>query len=82
MLSCIESVRGSNHQVNHSMEQNYTERRLFIKDKRCNLKYLIDSGSAVSIIPSWKQKAQEKSSSILYAANSTPINTFGTTLLT
>ncbi|XP_066602846.1 uncharacterized protein [Prorops nasuta] len=54
------------------------ELRLFIHDKQTNIKYLIDSGSSVSIIPANKcQIGGKKDNLVLYAANTSVIPTFG-----
>lgn len=55
--------------------------RLFVKDKKTGVPFLIDSGADVSIIP--PTKAEPRSSDYkLYAANGTEITTYGTKVLT
>ncbi|XP_066584056.1 uncharacterized protein [Prorops nasuta] len=54
------------------------ELRLFVHDKQTNAKYLIDSGSAVSIIPANRIRIVDKKDDlVLYAANASEIPTFG-----
>ena len=59
------------------------EYRLHVYDKKDGKKFLIDTGSAVSVIPHayFKRKLAIKPSK-LYAANSMVINTYGELLLT
>ena len=56
------------------------ERRMFIVCQRTKLRFLIDTGSEVSIIP--RQMNGSESALILFAANNSPIGTFGQKLLT
>ena len=52
--------------------------RLFVTDKKTGTKYLIDTGASVSVFPISKLKFQPKQNGLkLFAANSTPIKTFG-----
>lgn len=52
--------------------------RLFLTDHNTSTKFLIDTGADVSILPvSFKHKPNFSASYILYAANGTPIKTFG-----
>ena len=58
-------------------------RRLFIFDNKNKLKFLIDTGAAVSIIPVSKYSSFKQISDMtLSAANGTIIKTYGTKLLT
>lgn len=53
-------------------------RRLIIKDRRSGTRFLVDTGSDVSIIPAnFHQRQQGCSDFKLYAANGTPIQTYG-----
>lgn len=53
-------------------------RRLFVTDFKTTDRYLIDTGADVSIFPaSARRKAKQPSSYSLYAANGTPIRTYG-----
>lgn len=57
-------------------------RRLFINDKANRLKFLIDSGADISVLPSSKFKNHKKASDIiLTAANGSTITTFGKKML-
>lgn len=57
-------------------------RRLFIKDTNNNLKFLVDSGADVSVLPVTCNISKSKPSTIqLSAANGSTISTFGTALL-
>ena len=58
------------------------EYRLHISDQTTSQKFLIDSGSAVSVIPRTYVGRMNASPFKLYAANSTVINTYGQKLLT
>ena len=55
-------------------------RRLFLFDKRNSLTFLIDTGATVSVLP--RTKPASPSTLTLYAANFTPILTYGTQTLT
>lgn len=53
-------------------------RRLFVTDQTTGTKYLVDTGADLSIFPaSLQQKTKRPSSYCLYAANGTPIRTYG-----
>ncbi|GFS77077.1 hypothetical protein TNCV_3757121 [Trichonephila clavipes] len=56
-------------------------RRLFIRDRRTNVTFLIDTGSDVSIIPATKTQRQNNSQMTLYAANTSPIHVYTTQTL-
>ncbi|GFV82288.1 retrovirus-related Pol polyprotein from transposon 17.6 [Trichonephila clavipes] len=56
-------------------------RRLFIRDRRINVTFLIDSGSDVSIIPATKTQRQNNSQMTLSAANTSPIHVYTTQTL-
>ena len=51
-------------------------RRLFIHDPKTDLRFMIDSGADVSVIPRKKEKTPDKFK--LYAANGTPISMYST----
>ena len=55
-------------------------KRLFILDRISKTKFLIDTGSEVSVIPKQRNHTQATSNS-LFAANGTPIQSFGNSLL-
>lgn len=57
-------------------------KRLFVFDKITGHKYLVDTGSAVSILPMVKNEKVQPANFLLYAANGTKIKTFGTKLIT
>ncbi|GBO02192.1 Transposon Ty3-I Gag-Pol polyprotein [Araneus ventricosus] len=54
--------------------------RLFVRDRRSNLRFLVDSGADVSIIPATSQN-KKKAEYLLYAANGTEISTYGIKML-
>ncbi|GFT23987.1 transposon Ty3-G Gag-Pol polyprotein [Trichonephila clavipes] len=56
-------------------------RRLFIRDRRTNVTFLIDTGSDVSIIPATKTQRQNNSQMPLSAANTSPIHVYTTQTL-
>ncbi|GBM63960.1 hypothetical protein AVEN_17546-1 [Araneus ventricosus] len=56
-------------------------KRLFVYDKITGREFLVDTGSAVSVLPISGSKIVP-SKFVLYAANGTKINTFGTKLIT
>lgn len=61
---------------------NTTSCRLFVTDRTSGTSYLIDTGADVSIIPATSNEKRQRPNpndqrSMLYAANGTPINTFG-----
>lgn len=55
--------------------------RLFVKDKQTGVRFLVDSGADVSLIPA-NIKAEQPCSYVLYAANGTQIPTYGIKTLT
>ena len=55
--------------------------RLFIKDKISGLKYLVDTGAEVSVLPPSRVSARCPSAIQLHAANGTMIKTYGQRLL-
>lgn len=60
-----------------------TNRRLFITDRTSNFKFLVDTGADISVIPPTRnQRCKPERRNFLYAANKTPIKTFGEKLLT
>ncbi|GFU74287.1 hypothetical protein TNCV_4168771 [Trichonephila clavipes] len=62
-----------------ALPRNY--RRLFIRDRRTNVTFLIDTGSDVSIIPATKTQRQNNSQMTLSAANTSPIHVYTTQTL-
>lgn len=62
---------------------NYQIYQLYIKDRATRTRFLIDTGADVSIIPvsACKRQASKTSTLRLYAANGTPIATYGTATL-
>lgn len=59
------------------MESNFT-RRLFVTDKSNHRKYLVDTGADLSILPkALFNKIKKPENYKLFAANGTPIETFG-----
>lgn len=52
-------------------------KRLFVRDKESGLVFLVDSGSDISIIPVNHKAKKQPAKYVLYAANNTPINTYG-----
>lgn len=54
-----------------------TQGRLFVTDQRSKIKFLVDSGSDVSIIPICKFKQRPPVEFNLFAVNGSPIRTFG-----
>ncbi|GFX44439.1 uncharacterized protein TNCV_1394601 [Trichonephila clavipes] len=53
----------------------------FIRDRRTNVTFLIDTGSDVSIIPATKTQRQNNSQMTLSAANTSPIHVYTTQTL-
>lgn len=56
--------------------------RIYVADISLNMKFLIDTGADVSVIPRPKNFSTVKGKLTLYAANNTPISTYGTKLIT
>ncbi|GFX10802.1 transposon Ty3-G Gag-Pol polyprotein [Trichonephila clavipes] len=56
-------------------------RRLFIRDRRTNVTFLIDTGSDVSRIPATKTQRQNNSQMTLSAADTSPIHVYKTQAL-
>lgn len=54
---------------------------LFVFDKCSNMKYLVDTGSDISVIPKTSSFQHKHSSFKLFAANGSQINTYGQKLL-
>ncbi|XP_046629054.1 uncharacterized protein LOC124309436 [Neodiprion virginianus] len=71
LVTLSSTVAGGDSAINREL-------RLHVYDKTTDQKFLIDSGSVVSVIPrtTIKNKASQTSQK-LYAANSTVINTYG-----
>lgn len=59
-----------------------TTNRLFVTDLSTKLQYLVDSGAEISVIPQSNSDKQPSQDLQLYAANGTPINTYGTKTIT
>ena len=58
-------------------------RLFFVTDKCTGLRFLVDTGAQVSVVPpSHKERQQSRSDLTLQAVNNTPIPTFGTRSLT
>lgn len=55
-----------------------TNRRLFIEDKKSGVRYLVDTGASLSVYPVKIKTAKRTQDISLYAANGTPIPTYGT----
>lgn len=60
----------------------FSQSRLFIFDKNSRLRFLVDTGASISVFPHENRRSQPDSSLVLYAANGTTINTYGTRWLT
>lgn len=53
--------------------------RLFITDPLTNIRFLVDTGAEVSVLPKhFTPKASAPGENLLFAANNTPIRTYGT----
>ncbi|UYV83674.1 hypothetical protein LAZ67_23002033, partial [Cordylochernes scorpioides] len=63
-------------EVNH--EDDCRNLRLFVTDKNTGLRFLVDSGADISIIPPKDKNRMPSSDYKLYAANGTEIVTYGT----
>lgn len=71
-----------NHPSLQATSEGCTTNRLFLKDQRNGMLYLINSGSALSVQPPNKEDIRNKSKeTFLYAANSTKIQTYRVRLL-
>lgn len=69
-------IDATNHRINS------VSRRLFIVDKKKNLKFLIDTGADLSVVPhTFYKECHRDPISVLSAANGTSINTYGTKIL-
>lgn len=53
-----------------------------MSDKKTGDRYLVDTGATISVFPAKKKSRSAASAYTLYAANGTPINTFGETTRT
>lgn len=52
--------------------------RLTVRDKRSHREFLIDTGAQISVVPAtWHDKRRTSPGALLYAANGTTINTYG-----
>lgn len=80
----MEAVLDDSRSLSSHAPTNSPEKlRLHIYDKGTNKKFLIDSGLVVSIIPiKYLRHKLKKTNLILFAANSTPIHTYGTISIT
>lgn len=56
--------------------------RIYVADKTSNIKFLIDTGADVSVIPRPKNSTCTKNKLTLFAANDSHISTYGSKLLT
>lgn len=54
-----------------------SHRRLFIKDRGSGDTYLVDTGASISVFPARRRDRRSAGSTKLYAANNTPIATYG-----
>ncbi|KYB25159.1 hypothetical protein TcasGA2_TC034897 [Tribolium castaneum] len=59
------------------------QNRLFITDQKSGIRYLVDTGAEVSVVPKRLvgKSTSGQSSHVLFAANNSPINTYGNKLL-
>lgn len=58
----------------HNSHENKVFNRIFIKDPQTNLKFLIDSGSDVSVLPkTFRQNKYDKPEQSLIAANGSTV---------
>lgn len=55
--------------------------RLIIRDRISGIRFLVDTGADVSVLPSVYQRRKHKSNYTLYAANGSAIATYGQRLL-
>lgn len=53
------------------------KKRLFIRDRKSGIKFLIDTGSDISLLPADGNSKRSRADYVLYAANNSPINTYG-----
>lgn len=58
-----------------------TNRRLFISDRKSGIRYLVDTGATLSVFPVKLPTKKKNDDLNLYAANGTPIPTYGTVVL-
>lgn len=66
-------------------EASVTSKRLFLTDQNSKLRFLVDTGADISLIPpsaADRKRPNNDQSITLFAANGTTIKTFGTKLLT
>lgn len=77
-LTDLPNVQAVNDGSVNSTAYNRQDNRLNIYDRKTNQKYLIDSGSVISILPArlFKRKTVDNKLT-LFAANTSPINTYG-----
>lgn len=81
-LSPVEAVRDSDVNSSDAPAKPHRELRLHLHDRKTNQQFLIDSGSAVSIVPANSYKSgRRKQDFTLYAANATQINTYVNVIL-
>ena len=52
-------------------------RRLFIRDRKSNVSFLVDTGSDVSLLPANNYQKRNTPQQTLFAANSSTINVYG-----
>lgn len=61
------------------MESTWKQNRLIILNKKSKIKYLVDTGADVSVLPGTHVRTVNKDDNFkLYAANGSPIGTYGT----
>lgn len=60
-----------------TMDGRHASRRLFVFDKISGLRFLVDTGADVSVIPPHTTDKSKKATGTLFTANGSPIATFG-----
>ncbi|XP_015118801.1 uncharacterized protein LOC107042316 [Diachasma alloeum] len=79
-LPSVQAACGSSDSNNNAAIKEF---RLFVSDKSKGQRFLIDSGSVISIVPrSWSHRTSQPADLKLFAANNTVIDTYGQQLLT
>lgn len=69
-------------QVSATADASFAHSRLFIHDRVSGLKFLVDSGSSVSVFPVKRNSLKTRDDIQLFAANGSKISTFGKRVLT
>lgn len=67
--------------MNAATDGSTTSRRLFVSERQTGIRFLVDSGSEVSVIPPSLTDRRPTDARKLYAANGTDITTYGEKLL-